>query len=173
MLFSVGDTGGLLGAVLDGAVVVVVVVVVLDGPPPPPPPHAAVRPAIAMIAAPPATAATRRPKRRDFMFQVLTRIPRLDSFGRRQALLILTATRPTVQKNTQSCRNSSQPTVFAGSELTATPHAAPPRFQQRVTRVHAAPGVPEPIPAYAVACDPLGRQPLVTRSGRWSASPGT
>jgi hypothetical protein len=101
MLFSVGDTGGLLGAVLDGAVVVVVVVVVLDGPPPPPPPHAAVRPAIAMIAAPPATAATRRPKRRDFMFQVLTRIPRLDSFGRRQALLILTVTRPTVQKNTQ------------------------------------------------------------------------
>jgi hypothetical protein len=32
MLFSVGDTGGLLGAVLVGAVVVVVVVVVLDGP---------------------------------------------------------------------------------------------------------------------------------------------
>jgi hypothetical protein len=82
MLFSVGDGATLLGAVLDGVVVVVVVVVVLDGPPPPPP-HAAVSPTIAMIAAPPAAAARRRLKRRDVMFQVLTGIPRLGSFGRR------------------------------------------------------------------------------------------
>jgi hypothetical protein len=120
MLFSVGDTGG---AVLEGAVVVVVVVVVLDGPPPPPPPHAAVSPPMAMIAAPPATAATRRPKRREFIFEVLTRIPRLGSCGRRQALLILTVTRPTVQKSAQSWRNFSRATVFAGSALHLVPLA--------------------------------------------------
>jgi hypothetical protein len=65
MLFSVGDTGG---AVVAGADVVVdVVVSVVDGVSLPPPPQAAVSPTIAMTADPPTTAATRRPKRVDFM----------------------------------------------------------------------------------------------------------